>query len=328
MKSMTGFGRSSNRISVSAGPKTGQKTSKSAGKSAGKLGGKPRPAKPPAVELEIAVKAVNGRYLDIRFHLPREYAGLESEFKNLLVQTFRRGTLDIYVNRVRSESETAEIRVNHALARSWLESYRELGKALKLKGKEPSLELLSRVPEVFAVEHFTDVDDNEVHLAKSLLSEAAEACHREREREGKALASELDRLCARLEAIAEEAENLKEAAKAELERRTLNRLQDHLKKLGFDNKIDEQRIAQEIVISLDRVDIAEELQRLREHLRAYRELLKSSTSEGKKLDFYAQELLREVNTIGSKSHIASLTSLVVEAKTLVERIREQVQNVE
>jgi uncharacterized protein (TIGR00255 family) len=325
MKSMTGFGRSSNRFSGRfSGSNLVDKSSSSKKQKSARHVSKLKAA----VELEFAVKAVNGRYLDIRFHLPREYAGLEGEFKNLLGQIFRRGTLDVYVNRSRSENEAGEVRVNHALAASWLASYRELGRTLKLKSKEPSLELLSRVPEIFAVEHFSDIGENEVDLAKSLLREAAEACNREREREGQALAGDLDRHCARLEAIAEEAENLKERAKAELERRTLNRLQDHLKKLGFDGKVDEQRIAQEIVISLDRVDIAEELQRLREHLRAYRHLLKSSTSEGKKLDFYAQELLREVNTIGSKSHIASLTSLVVEAKTLVERIREQVQNVE
>lgn len=311
---MTGFGRSTNRTAT-AQP-DGGKTKKA------------KARREPQLELDIAVKAVNGRYLDIRFHLPREYTGLEGEFKSILAATFKRGTLDIYVNRRSSEEGAARVRVNHALAKSWLDSYRELGRALKIKAASPSLDLLTRLPEVFSVEEMAEIAEAEVALAKKILGDAAAACDQERKREGKALADELERLCARLEEIGEEAQALKEEAKAELENRTLGRLREHLKKLGFDGKFDEQRIAQEIVITLDRVDIAEELQRLREHLRAYRKLLKSSESEGKKLDFYAQELLREINTIGSKSHIASLTSLVVEAKTLVERIREQVQNVE
>lgn len=313
MKSMTGFGRSSNRTLGKAGVGKTKKRKTEAG---------------PEVELEVAVKAVNGRYLDIRFHLPREYAGLEGEFKMRLGAFFRRGTLDVYVSRRSSGEGAVRVRVNHALARDWVESCRELGRELKLKGSEPTLDLLSHLPEIFAVEQSSEVAEDEVALALRILDEAATACDGERKREGKALASELDRLCLRLEEIAEEAQSLKEEAKAELERRTFTRLEDHLKKLGFEGKFDEQRMAQEIVLTLDRVDIAEELQRLREHLRAYRRLLKSAGPEGKKLDFYAQELLREINTIGSKSHIASLTSLVVEAKTLIERIREQVQNVE
>lgn len=318
---MTGFGRSTNRtLTQPMGGKA--KNAKSRPKAGSKTG------QDPQLELDIAIKSVNGRYLDIRFHLPREYTGLEGEFKSILGATFKRGTLDIYVNRRSNEEGTARVRVNHALAKSWLEAYCELGRSLKLKTATPGLELLSRIPEVFSVEELTEVSEAEVALAKKILDEAATACDLERKREGAALAEELERLCARLEEIGEEAQALKEEAKAELEHRTLGRLEEHLKKLGFEGKFDEQRIAQEIVITLDRVDIAEELQRLREHLRAYRKLLKSPQPEGKKLDFYAQELLREINTIGSKSHIASLTSLVVEAKTLVERIREQVQNVE
>lgn len=304
MKSMTGFGRSSNRLPATSAKQKG-----------------------PAVELEISVKSVNGRYLDIRFHSPREYAGLESDFKSILAEKFSRGTLDVYVNRSRG-SGTASVHVNTALAKSWLESYRALGKSLKLKSSEPTLELITRMPEVIEVDNASGVSDAETKLAKKLVREAAEACDAERVREGKALSSELQSLCGRLEALAGQAESMKDAAKAELEKRTLGRLQDHLQKLGFEGKLDEQRVAQELVIALDRTDISEEITRLREHLKAYRDLLKSPSAQGKKLDFYAQELLREVNTIGSKSHITALTNLVVDAKTLVEKIREQVQNVE
>jgi uncharacterized protein (TIGR00255 family) len=306
MKSMTGFGRSHTNQQAF---QTNQKS--------------PSPALP---ALDISVKAVNGRYLDLRFHLPREYAPFESELKSMLTKIFTRGTIDVYVNRTRSTT-ASEIRVNTDLARKWYESYQTLNRELHLKA-EPSFELFTRIPELFEVQSQSEIGDEEKALVRSLLEQAARGCDQERLREGKALASELENLCGRLEQLSEEIVALKSEAVAELERRLRDRLQEHLQKLGFEGKVDDQRIAQEIVIHVDRADISEELTRLREHLKAYRQLLKSAEPQGKKLDFYAQELLREVNTIGSKSHIAKLTAFVVEAKSLVEKIREQVQNVE
>ncbi|MEK7358399.1 MAG: DUF1732 domain-containing protein, partial [Bdellovibrionota bacterium] len=193
---------------------------------------------------------------------------------------------------------------------------------------EASLELISRVPDVMIVTENSDITDDEKKLARSLVEDAAEACDSERRREGDALKTELESLCAKLEGISKQMETLKVDANAELESRYRDRVKEAIDKFELGRDVDEQRIAQEIVIQLDRADVSEELQRLKEHLKAYRQLLKSGEPQGKKLDFYAQELLREVNTIGSKSHIAKLTSLVVEAKTYVERIREQVQNAE
>lgn len=310
MKSMTGFGRVSSRSRRSA-HSTSQKVSKASKASV-------------MAELDVSVRAVNGRYLEMRLHLPREYAGLESELKSIVSSVLMRGTVDVYINRGKSSAgDSTEISVNTELARKWLKSYRQLGQDLKLTG-EPSLELISRVPDVFQVNESTEVSDTEKNQVKKLLTEAVQACDQERVREGKALEKLLVSLCQKLENLASEMESLKAEATSELEKRYRERLQ----KLGFEGSVEPQRLAQEIVMQLDRADVSEELHRLREHLKAYRKLLKSSEPQGKKLDFYAQELLREVNTIGSKSHIAPLTNLVVEAKTLVEKIREQVQNVE
>lgn len=305
MKSMTGFGRVSNR-----GAKASQ------------------------AEIDISVRAVNGRYLEMRFHLPREYAGLEADFKARLSKIFSRGTIDIYVNRA-AANKHANVVVNSELAAEWLAAYKNLGASLKLQG-DPTLDWLSRVPDIMTVAESDELTDTEAAEAKALVQKAAEACDQERLREGQALAVELERHCAGLETISTKIEDLKGEANAELEQRYRDRLTLGLQKFGLSAQpgahlgvqVDDQRIAQEIVIQLDRADISEEIQRLTEHIKAYRQLLKHPEPQGKKLDFYAQELLREVNTIGSKSHIAKLTSLVVEAKTLVERIREQVQNCE
>jgi uncharacterized protein (TIGR00255 family) len=315
MKSMTGFGRISNR-SIERDAKKAPKGVTGKTSSTARDGAE--------VELDISVRTVNGRYLEMRFHMPREYAALETEFKALVAKTISRGTVDIYINRVLSKgADGIEVKVNTELARKWLAGYRALGKNLKLASK-PSLEMLIRVPEVLEVEEQAELSESEKELVSVLLEKALKACDQERAREGRALAVELETLCARLGRLGAEMETLKGEANAELERRYRDRLQ----KLGFSGVLDDQRIAQEIVMQLDRADVSEELTRLKEHLKAYRQLLSSQESHGKKLDFYAQELLREVNTIGSKSQIAKLTGLVVDAKTVVEKIREQVQNVE
>ena len=294
---MTGFGRVSNRTKAASQP-----------------------------EIDVSVRAVNGRYLEMRFHLPREYAGLESDFKSLLTKIFSRGTVDVYVNRTARLSH-AKVEVNTELAKELMRAHSALARATNLSG-DASLDWLTRAPDVLTVVQSDQLTDDEAYEAKALVEAAAVACDSERLREGQALAQELEKQCAALETIAAQVEVLKSEANAELEKRYRERLASGLQKFGLAGQVDEQRMAQEIVIQLDRADISEEIQRLTEHIKAYRALLKHTEPQGKKLDFYAQELLREVNTIGSKSHIAKLTSLVVEAKTIVERIREQVQNCE
>lgn len=280
-----------------------------------------------AAEIDISIRAVNGRFLEMRFHLPREYSGLESDFKSSLSKIFSRGTVDIYVNRT-STTKHASISANTELAREWVDAYSKLGQSLNLPG-QPSLDWVARLPDVMTVKESGDLSPDEATEAKALLLKAAEACDTERLREGAALKAELEKHLSFLEQFAAQVESLKGEANSQLEKRYRDRLAAGLQKYGTGGvQVDEQRLAQEIVIQLDRADISEEIQRLTEHIKAYRQLLKSGEPQGKKLDFYAQELLREVNTIGSKSHIAKLTSLVVEAKTLVERIREQVQNCE
>jgi uncharacterized protein (TIGR00255 family) len=301
MKSMTGFGRATNATAETTAPLAS-----------------------PDVELDISLRSVNGRFLEIRFHLPREYAGFESELKALIATVFSRGTMDLYVNRVRTAVAGANsVSMNVDLATQWLAAYRALGSQLKLVS-QPSLDQLVKVPDVLRIEQDQAITESEKEALFKLVREAVQRCDEERVREGLSLSTELTQLCARLENLASDMEAMKADANSELEKRYRDRLQ----KLGFEGEVDDQRLAQEIVMQLDRADVSEELSRLREHLKAYRQLLLSPQSQGKKLDFYAQELLREVNTIGSKSHIAKLTGFVVDAKTVVEKIREQVQNVE
>lgn len=274
--------------------------------------------------IEVNIRTVNGRFLDTRFHLPREFAPFEADLKKHISEKILRGTVDVFVTRRNTaEYEAAEVRVNEGLALKYLQAFQQIAKATKLPA-QVHLEILARMPEVIQVDEVTEVSGQEEKLLKAVFAKACTECVKERDREGKFLQKELEKLVHELESRVAVISSLREEANRQLQDRFEQKLSARLKGQDFDP----QRLAQEVVIQLEKADINEELVRLKEHIKNYRDLLKSAHAEGKKLDFYTQELLREVNTIGSKSQVAKITQAVVEAKTLIERLREQVQNVE
>jgi len=274
--------------------------------------------------IEVSIRAVNGRFLDTRFHLPREFVPFEAELKKMLNEKILRGTVDIFVNRRnKAGHEAAEVRVNEGLAKKYLQAFQKIAKATKLPANV-HLEILARMPDVIQVEEKHEVSSQEEKLLRAVFGKACADCVKEREREGKFLQKELEKLVHDLEAQVAVVSSLREDANRQLQERFEQKIGNRLK----GQELDPQRITQEVVIQLEKADINEELVRLKEHLKNYKDLLKSAHAEGKKLDFYTQELLREVNTIGSKSQVAKITQAVVEAKTLIERLREQIQNVE
>lgn len=276
------------------------------------------------LNIEVSIRTVNGRFLDTRFHLPREFVPFEADLKKMLGEKILRGTVDIFINRRHAASqEAAEVRVNENLAKKYLAAFKAISKATNLQANV-HLEVLARMPEVIRLEEKQEVSSHEEKLLRSVFAKACGDCLKEREREGKFLQKELEKLVGELEKQVRIVAGLREDANRQLQERFEQKISSRLK----GQEIDPQRLTQEIVIQLEKADINEELVRLSEHLKNYKDLLKSAHAEGKKLDFYTQELLREVNTIGSKSQVAKITQAVVEAKTLIERLREQVQNVE
>ncbi len=276
------------------------------------------------LNIEVSIRSVNGRFLDTRFHLPREFVAFEADLKKLLNEKISRGTVDIFVNRKnKAIHETAEVCVNEALAKKYLTAFQRIAKATKLS-PQVHLEILARMPDVIQVEEKHEVSSHEEKMLKSVFVKACGDCVKEREREGKFLQKELEKLMHDLEGQVSIVSSLREEANRHLQERFEQKIGNRLK----GQEIDTQRLTQEIVLQLEKADINEELVRLTEHIKNYKDLLRSSHGEGKKLDFYTQELLREVNTVGSKSQVAKITQAVVEAKTIIERLREQVQNVE
>jgi uncharacterized protein (TIGR00255 family) len=276
------------------------------------------------VTVEVSIRSVNGRFLEPRFHLPREFVAFESDLKKTLGQHLLRGTIDVFISRrVKATASKAQLTVNEGLAKKYLTAYRTLSKELGLP-LQVHLEAMARLPEVIKLEETYELFSGEETLLKKSFLEACKNCDKERVREGKALRKDLEKLLTSLDKQIRIITGLREEANVQLQERFETKIKGRLR----GSEMDPARLSQEIVIQLEKADINEELSRLTEHIKNYRQLVSSQQAEGKKLDFYTQELLREVNTIGSKSQVAKITQAVVEAKTLIERLREQVQNVQ
>lgn len=279
--------------------------------------------------IEVSFRAVNGRYLETRFHTPRLYYAFESELKKKLSSVILRGTVDIYVSRkMKATAASSRVVGNSKLAGEYLKVFKKLSSDLKLKDPV-RLEQIAKMPDVIHVEDVDAIKENEITLLKKAFEAALKKIDIERQREGQALKKDLIKNLKDLQKYVQKISKLRDEANKILQERFETKIKARLAKdVPGAAPVDAQRISQEIVIQLEKADINEEITRLAEHLKNFEKIIEAAIVEGKKLDFYTQELLREVNTIGSKSQVAGITEAVVEAKTLIERIREQVQNIE
>ena len=305
---------------------------------------KSEPTKSPKeVWAEAWARSVNGRFLEIRVHLPREWAELEPEIRTMAQSILSRGTVDLHMNRVRGIESHARVEIDERLAKEWSKALGKLAKATGSKSSAIPFDVIARAPDVIRVVNEIDLTPQEKSKVLETAKEALLALEIEKTREGNSIRTELLSLLSMLDIAVSKVSKLAADAPDDLRARLKTRM-DRLENSGLQAPgAEDSRFHQEVAILIDRGDIREEITRLSAHLKVYRELVegvatpqksgsKASTKGaapiGKTLDFYAQELLREVNTVGSKSQTSELTRLVVEAKTLVEKIREQVQNVE
>ena len=278
-----------------------------------------------SLDMDVTIRSVNGRFLDIRLHLPKEYLSIESEIKSKITKFFTRGTVDIYVNR--RSLEQSEIKVASEIGQKWAKAYRDLAKTLKIAPKL-SIEHIATLPNVMVIETISEISTSEKKTFYQVCDQAVKQCLKERIREGQALKKGISEMLVSFKENVAQIEAIRSEANGALEARLKKRLFEKANETFGGLDLDPIRFAQEVVYQIDRSDINEEVQRLNEHIQHIVNLIESKECHGKKLDFYCQELLRETNTIGAKSQIAELTRLVVLAKTTIEKIKEQVQNIE
>lgn len=280
------------------------------------------------VSIEVSIRAVNGRFLETRFHLPRGYFPYEADLKKKFSNLVLRGTVDVYITRkIKSNVSSGRVVVNSRLAHDYHKALKKLSHELRLN-ENIRLEQISKQPDVIQIEEVDSLSANEVTMLKKCFEGALKKFDTERVREGVALKKDLLRNLRELQKHVNRVTKLRDEANKLLMERFESKVKARLPKEAAAQGVDPQRISQEIVIQLEKADINEEITRLAEHIKNFDKLVEGSVVEGKKLDFYTQELLREVNTIGSKSQVADITEAVVDSKTMIERIREQVQNIE
>jgi uncharacterized protein (TIGR00255 family) len=279
----------------------------------------------------VQLKSVNNRFLELGLKLPSDFWAYEAEARTLLQSGVSRGKVDMHWKETALQAQPARAQVDLDQARAWQQSLRSLAQELGLP-QDLRLETLTRLPGVLggpATGEAAPADD-EAEAAerwkgmRAALAQAVAALQASREGEGAALAAELKALLSDGEARVTAIEAGSAALQAGFAERIRKRMAQVLETVGPDDP----RVIAEAALLADKADIREELVRYRAHSAEFRRLLEAAEPVGKKLDFLCQELLREVNTMGSKSPEASLTQAVVGLKSVVERVKEQVQNVE
>ncbi len=270
----------------------------------------------------VEIRSVNHRYGEIYVKLPRNLIAFENDVRKLVSERLKRGKIEVFVQQ-EPGGEVAPLAVNFALAKAYQEALTSLKSRLGLAG-EVSVQLVAQQRDVLTAEDDHSLDAALREALLSAVSGAVEALEVMRSREGEAL---LDDLRKRMETVAALAGNVERRAPVVVSEYAV-RLKDRLSQLAADSTVNEERLAQEVAIMADRCDITEELVRLGSHLKQFESALTLSEPVGRKMDFLLQEMSREVNTVGSKANDAEITVHVVEMKTEIEKIREQVQNIE
>ena len=274
-------------------------------------------------KITVEVKSVNHRYLDVNIKMPKKLNFFESAIRTLLKEYIERGKVDIYITYEDFTENNLSLQYNKALAGEYLKYLNQMAEEFGLEN-DIRVSTLSRYPEVFAMEE-QPVDEDELwsSLEKALRG-AFEPFVESRVREGenlkKDLCEKLDNMVSYVDFIEERSPQIIVEYRA--------RLEEKLRELLADNQLDDSRIAQEVTIFADKICVDEETVRLKSHILSMKDSLNAGGSVGRKLDFLAQEMNREANTILSKSNDLKISDTGISLKTDIEKVREQIQNIE
>jgi uncharacterized protein (TIGR00255 family) len=275
------------------------------------------------VRVTAEVRTLNQRFFELKLNLPRTWGEHEAEIRKLVQGVIARGRVELFVRCTPLGPPPTTLRVNDRLAALYVKELGRLGRSLGLSGK-PEIEVLLHRPEIFQVSEEETDSRPGVQLALTAIARALKALETDRKREGKALRADfIHRINTITEAVPK-IERLAEASRNEIVANFQTRLRD----LIADLAVNEKRLFEEASDAAQRADITEEVTRLRTHLRGLRELVESEGTVGKQIEFLLQEVNREINTMGAKSQSAALSRITVGLKGEVEKMREQVQNVE
>ena len=271
----------------------------------------------------VEIKSVNHRYFEFSCRTTRGYSFLEEKLKSFLQGRITRGKVDAYISVEALESAQTQVLVNHSLAEGYVQALRELAERYGLRD-DISVSTVSRYSDIFSVHKAPEDEEAVWNSVQQAAEEALKNFLAMREAEGERLRADVLSRAGTIMQLVDEIETRSPQTVAEYQERLRQKIQELL----GDNTVDEQRLLTETAIFADKVAVAEETVRLRSHFRQMEEMMKTDAPIGRKLDFLVQEMNREANTIGSKAVDSKIAYLVVDIKAEIEKIREQIHNIE
>lgn len=271
----------------------------------------------------VEMKSVNSRYLDVNIRMPKSIISLEEEIRKMISNSLNRGKVDVFIN-IKNYNEGAGVpKVDINLAQGYLQCLKEIEEKLNIKN-DISVMQIARFPEVITMIEEEDKTDEIWEELKPLISSSLDMMINMREVEGEKLKEDILIKINQIEDLVSKVEEFADSIPKVFKQK----LEERLKDLLGNVEVDENRIATEVCILADKATVDEEIIRLNSHINQVRETLKLNEPIGRKLDFIVQEMNRETNTIGSKSSDIKMTNIVIDIKNILEKIREQVQNIE
>lgn len=271
----------------------------------------------------VEMKSVNSRYLDVNIRMPKSIISLEEEIRKMISNSLNRGKVDVFIN-IKNYNEGAGVpKVDIKLAQGYLQCLKEIEEKLNIKN-DISVMQIARFPEVITMIEEEDKIDEIWEELKPLISSSLDMMINMREVEGEKLKEDILIKINQIEDLVSKVEEFADSIPKVFKQK----LEERLKDLLGNVEVDENRIATEVCILADKATVDEEIIRLNSHINQVRETLKLNEPIGRKLDFIVQEMNRETNTIGSKSSDIKMTNIVIDIKNILEKIREQVQNIE
>jgi uncharacterized protein (TIGR00255 family) len=274
-------------------------------------------------EVSVELRSLNHKFIEVKARIPRELAALETGVVKQVKDRLARGSVEVLIKRQTATASGTVPTIDVGLAREYARAFRELATALDV-APEVTWHQVATQPGVVRLEEKGVNVEAAGQAVQAALEQALTALEQMRRTEGEAIHADLDARLKLIEGWSREVAELSPRAVQEYQQRLTERVAE----LARGVAVDPQRLAQEVVLFAERTDIAEEVTRLASHLEQFRTLMTSSEPAGRRMDFLVQEMHREVNTTGSKSQHADISARVVSMKAEVERIREQVQNVE
>ncbi|MBN1355848.1 YicC family protein [bacterium] len=274
-------------------------------------------------DLNVFIRSVNHRFFQINIRLPKGYFNLESRIRDHIRMKLHRGKLDLHLDLLSIPREAQEVVINESLADRLIDIFKQTASRYDIP-TGLTVDNLLRFPELVNLVPDQSREDMLWPVCHEALDMALEDLLAERAREGESLVRQIKILC---RAVSGDLDRIRDLADSQVD--TLReKLKLNIRKLGEDLEISENRLEQEVLLFSIRADISEEIIRLNSHLERFMNLIDSPGAVGKKCDFLLQEMHREINTIGSKYSDSNISELVVEIKTAVEKMKEQIQNIE